>query len=581
MINNFNINLETLTVFLLALLSFLICLKQLLEWLYLWQKRQYRLDKMLDYLSTLEGRKIVFNKLFILRLFFVSLFIFYLVFSSTLGEILTTNFKYRLEFFLVSLNLTYWLFEVFLWKKKILSKKSFYPEITLKSSVIFLTSLISLSLLQIFFVFSVSSNFILLLILNITILFIPIITGCWILLFFPVDYLIKLRIFKKAKKYRENLTNLNVIAISGAFGKTTTKEILYQILSSQKKTEKTLKNQNSNMSCARKTLLLDVKTEYFLCELGSYKIGDGAEICQFIKPNIALISGLNLQHFALFGSRENIIKAESEAIKFLKDGDFVFVNYNHEMNREIEIPANLKLIKYGLIKENESALDVGIKCLECQENKTIFELKLDTSKIPSQQNSVTLETNLIGQGNLENLAGAIAVSLICGIKIEDIKNTIQNLPDFEITLKIKDKDWGKLIDDSHNANFDGVKNGIKILCDLTNIKNSTQKDQSKKTYESVLFLDDIPELGKKSLEIHTKLASYILQKKITKVVLLGRSFKNIIQKNLLENGFEEKNIIIWNERNKPEIISEIQKIPYKLILFSGYQSRKFLQDIDN
>ena len=157
------------------------------------------------------------------------------------------------------------------------------------------------------------------------------------------------------------------------------------------------------------------------------------------------------------------------------------------------------------------------------------------------------------------------------LEIEDIKEFINQIPEFETTLKIQDKKWGKLINDTYNSNFDGVKNGIKILNDLQKIKS---KDKIK--YESVLFLDDILELGEKSESTHNELADFILENDVDRVVLLGRSFKQIIQRRLLEKGFDKEKILTWNENNQLEIVKEIEKLKYKVILLAGYQARKFV-----
>lgn len=593
----FNLDLNLFLIFLTLLLSFSVLLKETINWLYLWQKKEYRLDKMLDYISTPEGKKIAFNKIFKLRLLLLFGLAVYVFSFNFLSQVLTINFHFRLEFLLISLTLAFWLFEFLLWKKKLLAKKALLPTITLKSLVVFLASFSSFLALIIYLNLFFEIGILTLLVLNLAVFLIPALVGYWILLFFPVDYFIKSSIFKKARKHREKLTNLKVIAISGAYGKTTTKEILYQILNSKKQTEKTLKNQNSNMSCARKTLTLNSKTDYFLCELGAYKIGDGSEICQFVRPNMALISGLNLQHFALFKSKENILKAETEAIRFLSKGSFVFINYNSKMNRELiarqdefypEKLKNLKVIRYGVItedlKEIEKDFEIAIKPLKIEEKETKFELILNSSHLldkisENKSEKFELKTNLLGQGNLENLAGAIAVSLANGMQIAEIQKAVQNLPEFEITLKIKDKSWGKLLNDTYNANFDGIKNGIKLLTDLTKIKN--QETSKEKEYQSVLFLDDIPELGKKSEETHLQLADFILQKKVDKVVLLGRSFKGLIQNKLLEKGFLAENILIWNEANQVQIADKINKIPKRIVLLAGWQGRKFVKVLLN
>jgi UDP-N-acetylmuramyl pentapeptide synthase len=93
--------------------------------------------------------------------------------------------------------------------------------------------------------------------------------------------------------------------ITGSYGKTSTKEFLYAILSEKYKVVKTEGNNNTNIGVAY-TVLNKVSDDYdyFICEMGAYKIGEIAEICGIVKPEIGILTGINEQHIDLFGSIE-------------------------------------------------------------------------------------------------------------------------------------------------------------------------------------------------------------------------------------------------------------------------------------
>jgi UDP-N-acetylmuramyl pentapeptide synthase len=117
-------------------------------------------------------------------------------------------------------------------------------------------------------------------------------------------------------------TKPTIIGITGSYGKSTTKEYLFHILSYTYKTAKTDRNQNTAVGVALSVLHnLTKETQYFVVEMGAYKQGEIEEITQFAPPKIAVITAIGSQHLSLFGGKEKLFKAKSEIAKKLpKDG---------------------------------------------------------------------------------------------------------------------------------------------------------------------------------------------------------------------------------------------------------------------
>ena len=540
---------------------FILTLKQHIFWLFLWQNREYRGDKMLDYLHLPESRPVVldrFSKLRIIVLALLVLFIF-LPKNSVLGY---------LNLGVLSLVT---IIEIGFFIKKVASKTLKKPGRSAKMLLIgSLSFVFSIALPILFFNFRSyewSINLTSLIWLGFWaqfFLFItPLTLGYWILFFYPIDYAIKYRMFEKAKTYRQNMVDLKSVAISGAYGKTTTKEILDQVLSSKYKVDKTLKNQNSNVSCARRTLQLAKDTEFFLCELGSYKRGDGNEISRFILPNISIITGLNLQHFSLFGSEENIILTESESIHFLPKGSPVIVNWSSPMCRKIDFPNDLNVIKCGIDTYlNDEKVEYLAKNVVTDIDKTSFELVVNDKLMGK------IETNLISEGVIQNILHIIAFCLELKLyDLKELKEIFENLESISGRMEVSEKDWGKMIYNQYN-NQDGLSNIFKFI--------QTNSNKSQK----IIFLDDIAELGSKSEEIHLQITENLLEIKPDKVVLLGRNYSNIVYNKLLQSGFAEKNIYRWDNKNtkliKEQIRIELNKNKSNIVALLGYQSKNFL-----
>ena len=551
-----------------VLISSIIWLKQTLLWLYIWQRKEYRIDKMRDYLTLPESKPILWEKWTLFRLGFAA------IWCATFGINLWLT---KIEFVT---NLLAWLwllvavlevaeFTLKLIIRRTTLKPTFSAKATLNFGLTFLTFQSILLYAAIFDpIFKAS------LVSAVLVLIIPLLIGIWLGIFSPLDRYFKQKLFQKALIHRKNLIDLKVIAISGAYGKTTTKEVLGQLLESKFVVEKTLKNQNTGVAVARKTLKLNEQTNFFVSELGAYKIGEGSEICEFTLPTTSIITGLNYQHFSLFGSEQNIIKAETESLQFLPPNATVAVNWSSQMCHKIDFPETIKLIKYGIPESETEAQEYDFYAQNLQLNsdlQTQFDL---VYKVGNIQTKHQLQTNLLSKGNIENLVGALSLAINFGLKIEEIKPLLKTLNPPQGSLEISQQDENILINDSYNANFDGVVNAIKLLYQIKQVKNNPQKPNL-----SVLFLDDILELGTKSTEIHIQLAKIINQNPPDITVLLGRNFSEIVQNELVKNGYDENQILnfkLLTATQIREIITKKSSDKAKITLLEGFGSKKFV-----
>jgi UDP-N-acetylmuramyl pentapeptide synthase len=532
----------------------IVFIKKVFIYAFLWQKKEYRIDKMRDYLSSPESRVFFFDRFN--RIYYALLTIIAFVYFIQKTSLFPLRFltTVLIAAFIIFMG-TLWS-ESIIWIYKLLHRSQLIPVFTPKA---ILTSVISFFSGIGIIIFSLNFSLSPQLIFHLfALIFSPILVGASLILLYPLDQLLKKRIIAKAKNYRKTLKDLHVIAVSGSYGKTTTKEMIFHILSQTFNTEKTKDNNNTTISVARKVLSLNPKTQYFVAEIGAYKLGDGAEICDYLQPTTSIITGLNHQHFSLFESTENIIAAESESIGFLPANSTVFINGSSELCSKINVPKPVIARYYGNEKQNIFATNI---------KQTINGSSFDYHE---KSMRLAIRTNCIGIGNIENLVGSIATCRNIGISDKIIQKAVKTLPKIQGNMEQIKTSWGMIINDSYNANTDGVINALLTTKNWSGTR--------------IIILDDILELGEKAVTEHKEVAMVLHALNPKMIILTGRNYADIIEETLL--NLEYKNIIIRINEELPEgiIKHEIEPILHNkntLILLEGYQSQKFLNRLSD
>ena len=148
-----------------------------------------------------------------------------------------------------------------------------------------------------------------------------------VLAYQPLAVILRNRLIKAAKRTRTSCKKLLVIGVTGSYGKTSTKEYLAAILSEKFNVLKTREHQNSEVGISECILNeLNDRHEIFVVEMGAYNRGGIKLLCDIVQPKIGVLTGINEQHMATFGSQENIIKAKYELIESLPNDGAAFFN---------------------------------------------------------------------------------------------------------------------------------------------------------------------------------------------------------------------------------------------------------------
>lgn len=301
-----------------------------------------------------------------------------------------------------------------------------------------------------------------------------------------------------------SLKKLKVIGISGSYAKTSTKDILYSLLKTQYKVIKTPLSYNTLFGIAKVVdYELDKSHDFFICEMGEYKIGEVAELCQMTNPSFGIITGINEQHIERFVKIENTIKAVFEVADYIdnsipsKNG-FVAINTYNKL-----ISDNYNKYSSNFIHYSFDNGIFSIKNISMTENGSSFDIILD-------KNIYHAKTNLVGKSHLLNILAASTLAFKLGISKDNILKVITELKPSAHRLDLKKLANGNLLlDDSYSSNVNGFKEALELL--------STFKD-----YKKILVTPGIIELGSYTKKIHQEIGE-LAGNSCDHIILVGKN----------------------------------------------------------
>jgi len=315
-----------------------------------------------------------------------------------------------------------------------------------------------------------------------------------------------LNAYLQLANYVKSQINPVVIAVTGSSGKTTTKEMIYSVLSQQYKTHKSKLNHNNEIGLCQTMLGMPDDTEFLVVEMGMRGPGEIELLSKYAQPDIAVITNIGTAHIGRLGSREKIAKAKSEIVKYL-DKEGTLIAYNEELVKKAAkwdgktIYYNLDIVK--IVKQDS----------DCSE----FFYKNNKYKL-----------NVSGEYNIINSLAAIEAGFLARLSPDKIAEGLALYRPIDNRWQIMDyRNNIKIINDCYNANPDSVKAVVKAV-----ISSYSNK-------KVVLVLGDMAELGKYEESLHKEIGDFLKNKPIFELITVGEKAE-LISKSLENEKFNVK-----------------------------------------
>ena len=333
-------------------------------------------------------------------------------------------------------------------------------------------------------------------------------------------------------KIQKEKYNLKVVGVTGSVGKTSTKDIIANVLSKKYKVLKTEGNNNNHIGLPLTILRLQ-NEEIAVIEMGMNHLGEISYLTKIAKPDIAVITNIGTSHIGNLGSRENILKAKLEILEGMDKKKIVINNDNDLLNKwYLENKNNIEIHTFGIKNESEfKAENIKLK-----ENSSEFICENKNEKI-------NIEVPVGGEHFILNALCGLTVGKLLNLNNEEIKKGIK---DFKLTAKRMEINHLKnnitIINDSYNASYESMKASI------SNLKNMNGE-------RKIAVLGDMFELGDFSEKLHKEVGTEIYKNKIDKLYLIG-NYSKFIGEEAEKEGYKKENIFYFE--NKDELFNNLK-----------------------
>ena len=331
-----------------------------------------------------------------------------------------------------------------------------------------------------------------------------------------------------ATKYRKKL-DIQVVGITGSNGKTTTKDIVYSLLSTKAKTLKTEGNYNNHIGLPYTLLNVTDEEKFVVLEMGMSSLGEIKRLGEISGPNYAIITNIGDSHIEFLKTRDNVFKAKTELLEFV-DKENTFVCGDDEYLSKLDVN------KVGF-----------------NENNTY---KIESYKFSNKDSKFILdgkeyEMPLLGKHNISNTAIAIELAKKIGLTDEEIQKSLKEVKISNMRFQEIKIGNDIYINDAYNASPMSMKAAIDTLNEIYNDKYK------------IAILGDMLELGENEIDYHIDVLNYLLDKKIKLVYLYGERMKKAYD-IFMKNRSEEYRF--WYYPTKEGIVESLKNIKMEKVI---------------
>ena len=304
-----------------------------------------------------------------------------------------------------------------------------------------------------------------------------------------------------------NETDAIRVAVVGSYGKTSVKNILKTILEEKYSVVETPASYNTPIGVAKTVFSPEFKEkQVFIAEMGARKAGDIKELCDLVKPNYAVFTGVCNQHVATFKTLDAIFAEKSEVIK---SGAKCVCGASLTQRIQDAFTDTQNVV----FADNNAVTDVVYNA-----TSTTFALQIGEKTVPVQ-------VPLLGENAVENILLSVTLALEMGLTVEEIENGLSKLQPVPHRLQCSENGGVYILDDGYNSNEKGAIEAIKALNRFTGRK--------------CIVTPGLVECGVLEQELNEKLGEEIAKANLDKIILVGETLVCAVKKGY-ERVCEEK-----------------------------------------
>lgn len=284
-----------------------------------------------------------------------------------------------------------------------------------------------------------------------------------------------------AEYYRSLFKNLKVIGVTGSSGKTSTKEMIYSVLSEHFNVLKTEGNLNNEIGVPKTIFRINDEHEVAIIEMGINHFGEMTRLAKMVRPDIAVITNIGTAHLEFLESRDGILKAKTEMLPFLAENGTAVLNGDDDKLSTVD---SVKTSFFGFDSKNDTRAE------------NLVQNGIDGTSFTIVTNDIRMNAFVpaLGKHMVLNAIAAFRISELLGEPAGKAIEGIRHFKNIDGRFNVIKADCYTLINDCYNANPDSVKASLKVISTLPGRKAAV--------------LADMKELGENSEKMHREVGAY-------------------------------------------------------------------------
>jgi UDP-N-acetylmuramoyl-tripeptide--D-alanyl-D-alanine ligase len=310
-----------------------------------------------------------------------------------------------------------------------------------------------------------------------------------------------------------------VVGITGSSGKTSTKDLVAQVLERAGTTVAPPGSYNNEIGLPLTVLSADESTDYLVLEMAARGTGHIAWLCEVAPPDVGVVLNVGVAHLGEFGSREAIAQAKGELVEALKPDGLAVLNGTDPLVRAMRSRTTARVVETGTDYVAEGATPDAL-------SRMAF-----TLVTPQGRAGVTLR--LVGEHHVGNALAAAAVGEWAGLSTADVADALSNAtPRSRWRMEVTETDGGvTVINDAYNANPDSMAAALKTLAGVGD----------RRTWA---VLGEMAELGDAAWEAHDEVGRLCVRLNVNRLVVVGANAKGIHAGASLEGSWGDEAVFV-------------------------------------
>ena len=334
-----------------------------------------------------------------------------------------------------------------------------------------------------------------------------------------------LKFLQKLANFHRKQFNIPIIGITGSNGKTTTKELIHQVLNSYYNTLATIGNLNNHIGVPLTLLAINKTHEIAIIEMGANRLHDIAELCEIAEPTHGIITNIGAAHLEGFGSFEGVLKTKLELFDSVELTNGLLVVNKDDQTLCSHLSKNASFAYYSITETSELQGEVESlnPCLN-------FKWK------DEEGSQHLVKTNLFGGYNLYNFLAAIRFGQLFKVPTDKINNSLSEYLPSNNRSQITRTEKNILLVDCYNANPSSMLSAISSFI-------STESN------EKIAIIGDMLELGQEAIAKHNEILE-LLNKNSTQYITVGSLFFESTE-NKSDQKFKTSEELLVYLKDKP------------------------------